>query len=191
MGEELFIMNLWPVWGQYFEVIMKRSIRAIAGGGARKTLKYAFSKLKAGDSLLVANGDYNELGLIVNFTGGVTKFNNNILCSGYTQFVNPTASSGYDFHLKSTSPLINAGYNSNTSATDLEGLTGPINGAVDAGCYEYSPPTYIQPGAFKSLRALVAPTEYGNLFSVNGKNLSCQAHVGVRISKTISIYSKE
>ena len=98
-----------------------------------------------------------------NSGSNITKLNNNILCGSnpfsiwtsnttltgggnsgnvtntsttYPKFIDPTNVLGYDFHLQSTSPAINAGYNANAAAVDLDGITRPKGGTVDIGCYE-------------------------------------------------------
>ncbi|MDJ1492155.1 fibronectin type III domain-containing protein [Cytophagaceae bacterium DM2B3-1] len=68
----------------------------------------------------------------------------------YIKFVNPTYAitsfsstnpqlSAY-FGLQSTSPAINAGLNSQSPSSDLEGKVRPINSTVDIGAYEYGTP---------------------------------------------------
>jgi hypothetical protein len=97
--------------------------------------------------------------------GGITKYNNNILCGGWTrfdtwnstttltsgtnsgnvtsadvgypQFENPTSSQGFDFRLRSSSPVIDVGYGANAAAADLDGVRRPVGAAVDPGCYEH------------------------------------------------------
>ncbi len=49
-------------------------------------------------------------------------------------FVNPN---GNDYHLKSTSPAINAGNSAGAPPADLTGLPRPAGGAIDIGAYEY------------------------------------------------------
>ena len=52
-----------------------------------------------------------------------------------TYFVNP---SGGDYHLKSTSPAIDAGSADNTPSIDIEGTVRPQGVAWDVGAYEFS-----------------------------------------------------
>jgi len=52
-----------------------------------------------------------------------------------TYFVNP---SGGDYHLKSTSPAIDAGSADNTPGIDIEGTVRPQGVAWDVGAYEFS-----------------------------------------------------
>ena len=49
-------------------------------------------------------------------------------------FVNP---SGYDYHLLSTSPAIDAGTSTDAPSTDLGGNPRPSGKGYDIGAYEY------------------------------------------------------
>ena len=53
------------------------------------------------------------------------------------QFVNYQANGTGDYHLKSTSPAINAGTSTSAPAQDFSGGTRPVGGAWDIGAYEY------------------------------------------------------
>ncbi len=53
------------------------------------------------------------------------------------QFVNYQANGSGDYHLKSTSPAINAGTSTSAPAQDFSGGTRPVGGAWDIGAYEY------------------------------------------------------
>jgi len=58
-----------------------------------------------------------------------------ILCTDLTAlFVNAAAN---DYHLKATSPAVNAGTTLVEVTTDLEGISRPQGTAYDIGCYEY------------------------------------------------------
>jgi hypothetical protein len=52
------------------------------------------------------------------------------------QFVNYQANGTGDYHLKSTSPAINAGTSTGAPAQDFSGGTRPVGGAWDIGAYE-------------------------------------------------------
>ena len=52
------------------------------------------------------------------------------------QFVNV---SGLDFHLKSTSPLIDRGTNMSQLPNDYDGTARPVGSLVDMGAFEYHP----------------------------------------------------
>ena len=62
-------------------------------------------------------------------------------------FVNYTGTSSGDFHLKSTSPAINAGTSLGAPTTDFDGVTRPQGAGYDIGAYEFvvagtpNPPT--------------------------------------------------
>jgi Protein of unknown function (DUF1565) len=53
------------------------------------------------------------------------------------QFVNYQANGTGDYHLKSTSPAINAGTSTSAPVTDFSGGTRPVGGAWDIGAYEF------------------------------------------------------
>ena len=53
------------------------------------------------------------------------------------QFVNYQANGTGDYHLKSTSPAVNAGTSTSAPVQDFSGGTRPVGGAWDIGAYEY------------------------------------------------------
>ncbi|MCX7843134.1 MAG: DUF1565 domain-containing protein [Clostridia bacterium] len=95
-----------------------------------------YGKALYDDSAPTKTKTYNNI-----IVGAYLLQNGNTLTSGnqtsttdtYPKFVSP----GTDFRLQSSSPAINAGYNSNASAHDIQGVCRPIASTVDIGCYEY------------------------------------------------------
>ena len=53
------------------------------------------------------------------------------------EFVNYQANGTGDYHLKSTSPAVNAGTSTSAPVQDFSGGTRPVGGAWDIGAYEY------------------------------------------------------
>ncbi len=104
--------------------------------------------IRTGNNTTVRNNiSYNNKTINFDVRGSGSVLSNNI--SGGTgsssmsgvivadpQFVNYTAR---DFHLKTTSPAIDAGTATDAPATDFAGTTRPQGTAVDAGAYETAP----------------------------------------------------
>lgn len=66
--------------------------------------------------------------------GQETDFLNNLLITGYQNFVNASA---VDFHLKPGSDAIDMGYNQGAPPIDIERNPRPVGGVVDVGAYEF------------------------------------------------------
>jgi hypothetical protein len=109
------------------------------------------------DSRAGFTSDYNVV--VDRFTTGGTTPNlaqwraltgqdmHSLIATAAQLFVNPVAVGG-DYHLRSTSPAINAGTSSFAPALDLDGRPRPIGAAFDIGAYEWGVAAI--PGDFNS-----------------------------------------
>lgn len=68
------------------------------------------------------------------------------------EFVYDPGTGGGDYHLKSTSPAIDAGSPTYAPSTDLDGNTRPMGTGNDIGAYEYSPNTFTLNAVSKNMK---------------------------------------
>ncbi|MDD5570316.1 MAG: sugar-binding protein [Bacteroidales bacterium] len=107
------------------------------------------------------------------------------------QFVNYKADGTGDYHLKSTSPAIDAGTSTNAPSTDFDGNTRPQGLGYDIGAYEYiltSPTLTVNPSSLAFGNVLINSTSAEKTYTLTGNNLTANVTVtapaGYEVSKT-------
>ncbi|NJK87033.1 MAG: fibronectin type III domain-containing protein, partial [Bacteroidales bacterium] len=114
------------------------------------------------------------------------------------KLVNPSVNpSVADFHLQSSSPAVNAGYNAQTPSIDLDGISRPVNGTVDIGCYEFGGQTDTQAPTVPTglASSSVAQTSFTLSWTASTDNVGVTAYevfkggvsVGTTASTTMNI----
>ncbi len=126
----------------------------------------------------------NNIATDLSFSGGVTEDHNLEITMNQasTYFVNPSGGTG-DYHLKNTSPAIDAGSNAGVPNIDKDGITRPQGSGFDIGCYEYTSAASVEgeniPQSFQLFQ------NYPNPFNPNTV-ISWQSTVGSH--QTLKIY---